>query len=170
MNHAVADAGPLIHLAEIGCLDLLSIVGHLHVPREVWSETVGRSRLDADQLLNLGTIKRHELPAVEITRFVEEHGLEGLHAGEIEGFCLCRKLRIPIILTDDLAVREAARRLSVIPIGSLGVVARAFRDSRITLPQAESFVRDLDRVSSLYVTPEIVELALRQIRTWNRAS
>ena len=120
LNHAVADVGPFIHLAETGCLDLLSIVGYLHVPREVWSETVGRFRFDADQPLNSGAIERHELPALEMTRFVvERHGLGGLHAREIEGLCLFRKLGIPILLTDGSAIREAARRLlSVTPVGS----------------------------------------------------
>lgn len=39
VNAAVADAGPLIHLTEIGCLPFLHIFDILHVPEAVWSET-----------------------------------------------------------------------------------------------------------------------------------
>lgn len=35
---AVADTGPLIHLAEVGCLPLLSIFEVLHIPEGVWRE------------------------------------------------------------------------------------------------------------------------------------
>lgn len=40
LSIAVADAGPLIHLTEIGCLPLLRIFDALHIPDAVWSETV----------------------------------------------------------------------------------------------------------------------------------
>lgn len=35
---AVSDTGPLIHLAEIGCLPLLTIFEELHIPEGVWLE------------------------------------------------------------------------------------------------------------------------------------
>jgi predicted nucleic acid-binding protein len=34
---AVADTGPLIHLAEIGCLPLLTIFEELHIPEAISS-------------------------------------------------------------------------------------------------------------------------------------
>jgi predicted nucleic acid-binding protein len=35
---AVADAGPLIHLSEIGVLTLLHVFDAIHVPHAVWLE------------------------------------------------------------------------------------------------------------------------------------
>jgi hypothetical protein len=35
---AVADTGPLIHLAEIDCLTLLAIFAELHIPEGVWRD------------------------------------------------------------------------------------------------------------------------------------
>ena len=35
---AVADTGPLIHLAEIDCLALLAIFAELHIAEGVWRE------------------------------------------------------------------------------------------------------------------------------------
>jgi len=53
VNVAVVDAGPLIHLTEIGCLSLLRIFDILHIPDAVWSETVGQGRAPQDDVLGL---------------------------------------------------------------------------------------------------------------------
>jgi hypothetical protein len=34
----IADAGPIIHLDELGCLDLLADFGSIIVPEAVWLE------------------------------------------------------------------------------------------------------------------------------------
>jgi predicted nucleic acid-binding protein len=112
---AVADAGPLIHLAEIDHLSLLEIFAELHIP-------------------------------------------------ERESLLLCTKLSVPVLLTDDLAVRRAAKALGLTPVGSLGVVARAHWLGRISVNTAERLLRQLATVSSLYVTPVIVELAIERLR------
>ena len=45
MSVVVTDAGPLIHLNEIGCLSLLRIFETVHVPDAVWfGERPSRSR------------------------------------------------------------------------------------------------------------------------------
>lgn len=44
---AVIDAGPLIHLAEIDGLNLLTIFETLHLPEAVWLETVVKPRVSA---------------------------------------------------------------------------------------------------------------------------
>jgi len=45
LKTAVVDAGPLIHLAEIGCFRLLRAFGTLWVPNAVWLETAEQDRL-----------------------------------------------------------------------------------------------------------------------------
>jgi hypothetical protein len=67
---AVADAGPLIHLTEIGCLPLLHIFNTLHIPDAVWSETVEQGRVPQGDVLGLGTVQRHTLPSSQVTRFI----------------------------------------------------------------------------------------------------
>jgi len=119
---AVSNAGPLIHLTEIDCLPLLGIFDTIHIPDAVWSETIERGRTAQTEVLRLGNIQRHALSQGEIVRFIEENSLEGLQAGEIECLYLCRLISVPILLTDDLPVRKAAKRLSLTLVGSLGVV------------------------------------------------
>lgn len=61
MNIAVADAGSLIHLTEVGCLPLLCIFDTLHIPDAVWSETVGQGRVPQGDFLGLGIVQRHTM-------------------------------------------------------------------------------------------------------------
>ena len=157
---AVADTGPLIHLAEIDHLPLLSTFDPLHVPNAVWREAERPATIRP----GLALARRHEIEAREVSQFAAGKKLERLQAGELEGLYLCSQLRVPIILTDDLAVREAARDLALQPIGSLGIIAHAFRAGRIARQVAEQALVDLYDVSSLFVTRTIVDLAIERLR------
>jgi hypothetical protein len=52
LRTAVSDSGPLIHLAEIGCLRLLRIFDTLCIPHAVWLETVAQNRVSQDDLVS----------------------------------------------------------------------------------------------------------------------
>lgn len=158
---AVADTGPLIHLAEIDCLPLLSIFSEVHVPDAVWREARTPATIRAH--LSKRAI-RHALDAADVQDFVSRYQLERLQAGECASLCLCRKLELSLVLTDDLAVREAAFRLGLTPVGSLGVIARAFLVGRLEREEAEARLEDLYSVSSLFVTRAIVDLAVERLR------
>jgi predicted nucleic acid-binding protein len=157
---AVADTGPLIHLAEIGCLHLLSIFEELHIPEGVWQEA------DRPPMIREGLsfAKRHALQRDEITRFTADKRLGRLQAGERESLLLCSKLAVPVLLTDDLAVRRTAKILGLTPVGSLGVIARAHQMGRISFDAAEHHLRELYTVSSLFVTQTIVDLAIERLK------
>ncbi len=162
MTTAVADAGPLIHLHEAGALNHLAIFSAVCVPTEVWRETVRQQRVPEGALLDLG-VRRVDFLR-DLSKFVEAHRLGALHPGEQECLCACYTEKISILLTDDLAARDAAKRLGLTPVGALGVIVRAYRVARITLDEAETTIRRLQTTSSLFVTPAIVELALEQVR------
>ena len=157
---AVADTGPLIHLAEVGCLTLLSIFEGLYIPEGVWREADRPAAIREA----LHFAHRHTLAIEEVEKFTADHGLEKLQAGERESLLLCSRLGVPVILTDDLAVRRAAKGLGLTPVGSLGIIARAHRMSRITREEAERYLRELYSVSSLFVTQTIVDLAIEGLR------
>jgi predicted nucleic acid-binding protein len=163
VSGAVADAGPIIHLREIGCLSLLHIFEILHIPNAVWLETVGQNRVSQEDILSLGIFQQHNLPQSEVMMFIQKNSLEELQDGECECFYLCQYIGISVILTDDMSVREEAYRLNITPVGSLGIVIRAYRLGLITLDNAKHYIADLYNVSSLFVTWAIVELAIEQL-------
>jgi predicted nucleic acid-binding protein len=156
---AVADTGPLIHLAEVGCLPILSIFEALHIPEGVWREADRPTTIREE----LQLAKRHTLEIQEVESFTADHGLEKLQAGERESLLLCCRLGVPVLLTDDLAVRRAAKGLGLTPVGSLGIIARAHTIGRITREAAERHLRELYSVSSLFVTQTIVDLAIERL-------
>ena len=73
---AVIDAGPIIHLTEIGCLSLLRIFSALHIPDAVWHETVGQGRVLQEDLLRVNRINRHALSPTAINQFTTEKGFK----------------------------------------------------------------------------------------------
>jgi predicted nucleic acid-binding protein len=155
---AVADAGPLIHLYEVGALASLAAgFSAVHVPQAVWDEVVPTGRVPADRL---HFVTLHQVPAADVARHVQ---LAALQAGERECLSLCHGLGIPLLLTDDMAARDAANKMGFRPVGSLGVVVRAFHRRRLTLAEAESILERLYSVSSLFVTRTIVDLAIEQL-------
>jgi predicted nucleic acid-binding protein len=161
---AVVDAGPLIHLHEIDRLPLLQLFTSLYLPDAVWSETVGQGRLADVDILRLKNVERTSVSSSDIDRFIQQNDLADLHAGECQCLYLCQQLPVSLILTDDLAVRDVSKRLALTPIGSLGIVVRAYRQSLITLADAELAISQLYDVSSLFVTRAIVDLAIEQLR------
>lgn len=165
ISAAVADAGPLIHLAEIGCFALLRGWDVLYVPDAVWAETVECGRVSESYVNSLNTIQRRSLPLPEVAQFVRQKNSESLQNGECEALFLCQQTNVSILLTDDLVVRYAAERLKVTPVGSLGVIVKAYRLGYISQAEAERHITDLYDVSSLYVTRAIVELAVEQLRS-----
>ena len=157
---AVADAGPLIHLSEVECLPLLKVFEILHIPDAIWVETVEQRSIEVPKA---GHICRHSLESPEVIRFSQEHRLEKLQAGEKECLYLCQHLGISTLLTDDLSVREVAKSLKLTPVGSLGVVIRAYKRDFLSLSQAESHLIQLYETSSLFVTRTIIEVAIEQL-------
>jgi predicted nucleic acid-binding protein len=160
---AVVDAGPLIHLAEIKAWHALTVFSRLHLPHAVWAETVEQGRISAESLAYF-QISQHTVVPLAVTQFSQAHDLTALHLGEQECLFLCQQLNVSLLLTDDLAARDAAKHLSLNPVGSLGVVVRAYRQALISLVDAEHFLSELYSVSSLFVTRNIVEIAIQQLR------
>jgi len=164
VSAAVVDAGPLIHLAEVDGLALLRIFAVLHIPDAVWSETIRPHRVREVDLTELRNIHRHTLPQAQVAQFLQDTGLEGLQTGDVESLYLCQHTQVSTLLTDDLSVREAAKQLLLTPVGSLGIVVRAYRAGHISLADAEHYLNALYNTSSLFVTRAIVELAIEQLR------
>jgi len=157
---AIADAGPLIHLYEVGHTNLLNLFDMLYIPDAVWAESVGKNRIPP---LSLANVQRHTISDIDIEHFVQTHSLSNLHAGERESLFLCQQLAVPLLLTDDMAVRDAAKRLQIRPVGSLGIVVRGYREGHLTRSEAGQTLVALHEESSLFVTQAIVEIAMGQL-------
>ncbi len=109
---AVSDAGPLIHLAEIDSVELLTAFDTLLVPETVLEEITAGGVPDGVGNLSYEPIEVDDSGVVSDT----------LDDGERAAIVLAKREGIAL-LTDDLAAREMADDAGIKLRGSIGVIA-----------------------------------------------
>jgi predicted nucleic acid-binding protein len=143
---AVTDTGPLIHLAEIDSLDLLSILEELYVPETVYDELEAGGVPDG----------LSDLQYTRVSTEGEGVGDERLDPGERTALAVANERDITL-LTDDLAARETAAELGIDVHGSIGIIALGHARGHIDRPTAATRMRELQRETSLFVSDAVVE-------------
>ena len=149
---AVSDAGPLIHLAEIDSLELLSTFDTLLVPETVYEEVDAGGVPDGVADLSYELVEADE----------SKVGAEELDAGERAAIAVAEERGI-VLLTDDLAARQAASDAGVEVHGSIGVIALGYALGLLDREEAASLMRALQRETSLFVTEAVVERGIRML-------
>jgi predicted nucleic acid-binding protein len=118
----ILDAGPIIHLDELGCLSLLSDFDELLVPAAVWEE-VERHRPAA---LIGAVVPLTKIHAVAVQDYVFAlRDAFNLDRGETEAISLCFAHPQALLLTDDAAVRLAVAASGLRAHGTIGILIRA---------------------------------------------
>lgn len=162
MSDAVADAGPFIHLGEIGAERALAIFGTGHVPRAVAQELLARPTGPGASLLRLRNVKAMPLTAVQQRHAEQLRRSMSLSTADCTALALAHARKF-VLLTDDLDLRDAAKALGVLPVGSVGVLIRA---STIGILAKEEAMKALDALldrSSLFITRPLLERAKRAV-------
>ena len=160
-SRAVLDAGPLIHLDELDCLDLLEGFAELHAPTAVWHEVqfhrpqIERSRLS---VLILAEVALNLTPALSaLSRSLE------LDAGEIRALSLLEQSGGGIFLCDDAAARLAAESLGFQVRGTVGLIVRAIRRGTRTVSQVRQTLLKIPTRSTLHLSRTLLAEVVRQI-------
>jgi predicted nucleic acid-binding protein len=150
----VSDAGPLIHLDELDCLDLLSDFGQVLVPRRVWVEvTKHRPRLQFSQVPQGVIVDPPEGPSPQL---VSLGTALGLGAGEMDALAILGE-RIGLLLCDDAAARLAAESLGFTARGTLGLLVRSIRQGRRRRAKALAILVELPIRSTLHVSKPLLQ-------------
>lgn len=158
----ICDAGPIIHLDELNCLDLLADFDPIWVPEAVWCEvTRHRPEALARQTARLTRIK---LDLVEQAGFSALVRAFSLDAGEQEALALMRQQPEAILLTDDAAARLVAEQMGMRVHGTLGILVRAVRRSLRTPEQVLSILQSLPQNSTLYIRPGLLDAIIARVR------
>lgn len=150
---AVADAGPLIHLAEIDSFDLLETIDSLFVPQTVVDE------LEAGGMP--AGMSRIQYEVVEVDEPLDAS--KGLDAGERASLALAEH-RDAVLLTDDLEAREAATAAGIDVHGSVGIIALGYARGAIDQATAIRLMRSLQAETSLFVTDAVIEHGISLLR------
>ena len=157
----VCDAGPLIHLDELNCFDLLADFSRVVVPHVVWREVELHRPTALDQKrIRLTRLKPREKPPAEL---ISLHRLLALHSGELQALQLAKELAADFLLTDDSAARLAAKTLHVSAHGTLGVLLRAIRRRQRTPEEILGVLNALPVRSTLHVKRELLDEIIRQV-------
>ncbi len=157
----ICDAGPLIHLDELNCIDLLRDFAEVQVPETVWLE-VQRHRPSALRRRGVrwNRISNPPEAAAELAELTQTFLLD---AGESEALRLMQENLDAIFLTDDAAARLVAQRLDYEVHGTIGVVLRALRRGQRTKRQILNLLRALPRKSTLFIERRLLNSIIEQI-------
>lgn len=157
----VCDAGPLIHLDELGCLDLLRDFADVLVPSVVWQEVI----LHRPSALRRRAVKlqpRSSLPDAS-PALTPLAGAFSLAAGELSALRLMQDVAGGILLTDDAAARLVAERLGYDVHGTIGVVVRALRRQQRTKRQVLNLLRAIPHRSTLFIDRQLLESVIEEV-------
>jgi predicted nucleic acid-binding protein len=160
----VSDAGPLIHLDELDCIDLLADFAPVLVPEAVWREVhlhrpsaLAHSEVDFVRVSPPSSPKAAALEALA--------RLLVLHTGELEALQVALEHERSLLLTDDTAARLAAGNLSIPVHGTIGVVVRSIRCHQRTAEQVLAVLRSLPQQSTLHLKRSLLDAVIQEVES-----
>ena len=163
MKIVVSDTGPLLHLREAECLDLLPELGQIVIPPAVRAEI---QALDPSWLEEPPKwVAVRDLTPESSARSRAWQSARVLDRGEAEAFELVRQVEADWLLTDDAAARILAQEAGFEVHGSLGVVLWAAATGRYSFEAATRVLGALFD-SSLWISERVrasAEAALGEI-------
>ena len=164
MVEAVSDAGPFIHLAQVGQLSLLSMFSKILVPSKVISEVTIGNEPGIKKITSWPNLEKFTLSSKAINKFKKLIPDIKLEEGEMQALWLCLNAGVSLFLTDDLDARTIALKLGLEVHGSIGIIVRAYKRKMIDLKRAEQAINDLYFKSKLFVTQGITTNAINTLR------
>ena len=157
----ICDAGSLIHLDELDCLDLLADFAAVWVPEQVWREVdVHRPEALSNPAVEFRRVS-DRTPAGALLRTVVR--TLGLHRGEEAALCCMIDHPAALLLTDDAAARVAARSLGYRAHGTVGVLLRSIRTGRRLRTDVVRILRSVPEISSLHIRRDLLKEIIEQV-------
>ena len=159
---AVCDAGPLIHLEELGCLDLLADFSQVLVADVVWKE-VQQHQPSALRRRKLKLLRTESLPdaSPQLSQLADALLLA---SGEVGALRLMQENPHGILLTDDAAARLVAEQLGYDVHGTIGMLVRALRRQQRTKRQVLNLLRAIPRRSTLFMERRLLESVIDEVK------
>jgi uncharacterized protein len=153
----VSNTGPLIALAKADQLRLLeSLFGQVHIPPAVHRELLAKSGVEAERLdqafATFIRVVEHPEPTEDV-RLVTL----SLDRGEQAAIALAHQMSLTLLMDDRLG-RQAARRLNLPVMGTVGVLLKAKQEKLIPLIRP---VLEQIRDQGYWLSDELIAIATK---------
>jgi len=157
----VCDTGPIIHLDELGCLDLLTDFDKILLSLSVVEE-IEKHRPIALTVKLPFQVSRAQHPA-------EEHlaamcRIFALDRGETDSLIMMESHPDALFLTDDASARMVAERMGFRVHGTIGIIVRAIRQGRKSPAEVLSIISSIPSRSTLFIKPSLLKEITARIR------
>jgi predicted nucleic acid-binding protein len=155
----ICDAGPIIHLDELDCLDILDFRSIL-IPETVYREIQKYRDISFSKYPNIQIIDDPSIP----TRILKASKIYDLQKGEIMAISLALENENSILLTDDSTARLFADNLKIVVHGTIGLLVRAVRRNIKSSQTIINVLTNLKTKSTLHITKKLIDEAINSIR------
>jgi len=151
----VCDAGPVIHLDELGCLWLLQDFKEILLPHTVWKE-ISLYRPESLDKPRIPFIIRPCASPVD-EQLITMCRMFSLHPGEIDALAHMKQNPQAILLTDDAAARLVALRMGFNVHGTIGILIRSIRRGQMKPEDVVDIIAQIPVISTLHIKPSLLE-------------
>lgn len=156
----ILDAGPIIHLDEIGVLHLLGALGHVVVTETVVAEAA-RHRPGLDVRSQFEVVDDVENIPRRVAVAASRHSLD---SGELAALAWGEIFGADVFVSDDSKARLAAKELGFEITGTLGVILHALRKGIITKPAAIALLERIPAESTLHISVDFLSETVARLR------
>lgn len=158
---AVSNSGPVIHLRESDAVKAFNIFNKVFYPWAVYEELSKKKQTAAVLKHKLFQEKTLNAEGKRKTEFI--YLKYGIGLAEAEAMALALQEKIKLFLTDDLEARTVAKEFNLKPVGSIGILLRAFRENVLVKEELMLVLKKLLEESSLFVTQKIIKEVIKEI-------
>ena len=159
----VCDAGPLIHLDELNCLELFADFEEIVLPLVVEREILDhRPSALLDKDLNINRSLERIAIGEELLTLCQIFSLD---AGEIEALALMERNPQHILLTDDAAARLVAEKMKFKVHGTIGVLIRSIRRRMRKPDEILHILADIPQTSTLHIKSSLLNEIIHMVKS-----
>ena len=158
----VANAGPLIALAQIGHLELLpALYGKIHIPAAVHQEVAGlrREQPGAAEVRLAAWIETLDIADTTAFQLLRER----LDAGESAAILLAIELEADLLLIDEARGRRVAEALGLAKTGTIGTLIACKRQGLVS---AVKPLLNALRTSGFFMSDDLYQSACSLAGEW----
>lgn len=144
----VCDTGPIIHLDELDCLNLLADFKEIFLSVSVVEEIKKHRPFALNVKLPFRILPAHRISNESLATMCR---LFALDRGETESLLIMESHPDAIFLTDDASARMVAERMGFRVHGTVGVIVRAIRCGRKSPEEVLAIIGSIPLRSTLFI-------------------